>query len=426
MSAPVTSQSLFEKAKMLIPGGVNSPVRSFKHVGMGPIYFERADGPHLYDVEGKEYVDFCLSFGPHLLGHSYPKVVKAIREQVEKATSFGACHPAEVEFAELLLKSYPFLDRVRLVNSGTEAVMTAIRIARGYTGRNKILKFEGCYHGHSDGLLVQAGSGVAELSQASSKGVPPELISDTLVAQLHQIETVETLFKKYHGQIAAIIVEPIPANHGLYVPQKALLEEICSIAKCDGSLVIFDEVISGFRVGQYGASGYFDLKPDLVTLGKIIGGGLPLAAVCGTRGTMETLAPLGNVYQAGTLSGNPLATAAGVAVLSEIYSHNPYSVLETQTQWFVRELQSMLSQWQPVHIKQIGSIFWISFEEHGSVFPPPVSPASHEKYTQFFKGSLARGVYFAPSPYEVAFTSVAHTRAVLENVLERLDGFWKD
>lgn len=420
MSTTLTSHHLFERAKKAIPGGVNSPVRSFKHVGMDPIFFEKGRGASLFDVEGKEYTDFCLSFGPHLLGHSHPAVVKAIQEQAEKATSFGACHAKEVELAEWVLKAYPFLDRVRLVNSGTEAVMTALRIARGFTGRNKILKFEGCYHGHADGLLVKAGSGVAELSQATSRGVPATMAEETLVARFDQLETVEAAFKRYGNQIAAVIVEPIPANHGLWLPDRARLEEICAIANRAGALVIFDEVISGFRVGFGGAAAEYDLKPDLVTLGKILGGGLPLAAVAGRRDVMESLAPLGAVYQAGTLSGNPLATAAGCAVLSVLDAEKPYPYLKSTMQWFAKELETLLAKFAPVKMVHHASLFWFQLGDADHAFPPAVTPRSHELYTQFFKICLREKIYLAPSPYEVGFISTAHHRSVLEGVLERL------
>jgi glutamate-1-semialdehyde 2,1-aminomutase len=417
----MNSQEFFQSARQYIPGGVNSPVRSFKHVKRDPIFFERAEGAYLYDIDGKEYVDFCLSFGPHILGHSHPKVVKAIKAQAEKATSFGACHPGEVELARLLLKGYPWLHRARLVNSGTEAVMTAIRVARGFTGRNKIVKFEGCYHGHSDGLLAKAGSGVAELSESSSKGVPKSVVEDTLIARLDSFPTVKAHFEKFGSDIAAVIVEPIPANDGLLVPSRGDLENIIEIAKRNGALVIFDEVISGFRIGLSGACGYFKFEPDIVTLGKIIGGGLPLAALLGRAEIMESLAPLGPVYQAGTLSGNPLATAAGIAVLNEIYDRPPYEDLAKRTKNFVSQLRNILSPWGPVTIRQCASMFWISFNNDSPQFPPPMPTESHEKYIRLFSSLLSQGVYLAPSPYEVSFLSVAHTDEVLASVLSKVE-----
>ena len=414
------SNEWFEKARQLIPGGVNSPVRSFKHVGIDPIYFSSASGAYLKDVDGNSYVDFCLSFGPHILGHSDPAVVAAICEQAQKATSFGACHPKEVELAELILKAYPFLDRVRLVNSGTEAVMTAIRIARGFTDRSKIVKFDGCYHGHSDGLLANAGSGVAELSESSSKGVPSSIVGETLVARFDNLESIEAVFSRHGSDIAAIILEPICANHGLWVPSRQHIKTIVEMARKHGALVIFDEVISGFRVGLHGACGYYDVQPEIVTLGKIIGGGLPLAAVCGRKDIMEVLAPMGEVYQAGTLSGNPLATAAGVAVLEQLFSHPPYPQFEFGCTAFAQGLQESIRQFGQFQVRYVGSIFWIHFGQESKSFPPEITQESARRYAHFFREALAQGIYFAPSPYEVAFLSVAHTPNVLAEVLEKL------
>jgi len=412
------SQALFDKAKKIIPGGVNSPVRAFKHVGRDPIYFERGQGPLLYDVDGNSYVDFCASFGPLILGHSHPAIVSALTEQAAKATTFGACHEKEVKLAELILKAYPFLSHVRLLNSGTEAVMTAIRIARGATQRPKILKFEGCYHGHSDGLLAKSGSGVAELAESSSQGVPNSIVSETLVVRFDSIESIEKAFKQYGKEIAAVILEPIPANDGLWVPLQAHLEEICMLARLHGSLIIFDEVISGFRVGLNGAAGIFNLKPDLVTLGKIIGGGLPLAACLGTERVMAQVAPLGPVYQAGTLSGNPLATAAGIAVLTELFSKPPYELLEKRTKKFVGRLkEEVLPDWD---FAQMGSIFWMSPSKLTGAFPPVISEENKKAYAKFFGAALEAGVYFAPSPFEVGFVSTAHTDDVLDETLNRL------
>jgi glutamate-1-semialdehyde 2,1-aminomutase len=412
------SKALFERAKKLIPGGVNSPVRAFKYVGRDPIYFDRGEGPCLYDVDGNAYIDFCSSFGPLILGHSHPAVVSSLLNQATRATTFGACHEKEVTLAELILKAYPFLDQVRLLNSGTEAVMTAIRVARGATGRPKILKFEGCYHGHSDGLLARSGSGVAELAESSSQGVPGSIVRETIVARFDSISSIEKAFKQYGSEIAAVILEPIPANEGLWVPLQAQLEEICMLAKLHGSLIIFDEVISGFRVGLHGACGHYQLKPDIVTLGKIIGGGLPLAACLGTQSVMNHLAPMGSVYQAGTLSGNPLATAAGMAVLNELYSKNPYPVLEKRTRNFVSRLkEEVLPEWD---FAQMGSIFWMSHSKLKGVFPPEITVEDKKAYAEFFGKALDAGIYFAPSPFEVGFVSEAHTDEVLNEAIEKL------
>ncbi len=413
------SKALFEKAQKIIPGGVNSPVRSFRGVGSTPVYFEKAKGPYLYDVDGNEYIDFCLSFGPHIAGHLPEPVVAAIQEQVHKASSFGACHPKEIELAELILKAYPFMGAVRLVSSGTEAVMTAIRIARGKTQRNKILKFEGCYHGHSDGLLAKAGSSVATLSESSSSGVPASIVQDTISCRLDSPEEIETAFKVHGNQIAAVILEPVPANYGLRIPLQSELEKIFQLARQNGSLVIFDEVISGFRVGLSGAAGKYDLKPDIVTLGKIIGGGLPLAAVTGKKEVMEVLAPVGEVYQAGTLSGNPLAVAAGIATLKILFSNPPYETLEKVTKQFCARLQAMLGD--KAELLQMGSLFWFNFERSSKAFPPELTTSGKAKYSQLFLKLLDEGVYLPPSPYEVCFTSTQHTEEVLERTLERFE-----
>lgn len=418
----MTSSELQRRAARVIPGGVNSPVRSFKHVGVPPIFFSHAEGAMLTDVEGKRYVDFCLSFGPHILGHSEPSVVAALREQAGRATSFGACHPKEVELAELLLKGYPFLDRVRLVNSGTEAVMTAIRVARGFTGRDKIVVFEGCYHGHSDGLLAKAGSGVAALSEAASKGVPRSVVSDTLTARFDDLDGLKKLFAAHGPDIAAIVMEPIPANYGLWLPSVERIDAIVKLARSAGALVLFDEVISGFRVGLSGASGFYDQKPDLVTLGKVIGGGLPLAAIAGRADVMDKLAPLGDVYQAGTLSGNPLATAAGIAVLTRLFEKPPYQEFERAGAAFARELAEALKAFAPLDVRHVGSLFFLHFVEGDTAFPPRIDDDAKRRFTSLFKQALAKGIYFPPSPYEVSFLSTAHTPEVLAGVLEKLKG----
>jgi glutamate-1-semialdehyde 2,1-aminomutase len=415
------SEKWFERAKKIIPGGVNSPVRSFKHVGIAPVYFERGEGPYLTDVDGNRYTDFCLAFGPHLLGHRPAPVVAALHEQIDRATTFGACHPQEVELADQILKAYPFLQQVRLLSSGTEAVMTAVRLARGFTGRSKIVQFEGCYHGHSDGFLAKAGSGVAFLSESSSQGVPQSVVSETLVARMDDLPALEKLFATHANQIAAIVLEPIPANNGLWVPPREHLQQIMRIAREHGAVVLFDEVICGFRISLHGAAGFYDLQPDLVTLGKIIGGGLPVAAVVGRAEIMQRLAPAGSVYQAGTLSGNPMGCAAGGAVLRTVFANPPYAHLAAETSWFAEQLQNKLDRpGRPVTVRSVASLFWVHFGEVPAHFPPEISPASHEAYAKFFRRALAQGVYLPPSPYEVGFVSTAHTRSVLEDSLEKL------
>ncbi|MBY0371755.1 glutamate-1-semialdehyde 2,1-aminomutase [bacterium] len=412
------SLAWFERASRLIPGGVNSPVRSFKHVGRAPVYFERAQGPYLFDVDGNRYTDFCLAFGPHLLGHTAPAVVAAITEQVQKGMTYGACHPGEVRLAEWILKAYPFFDKVRLLNSGTEAVMTAVRLARGFTGRPKVIQFEGCYHGHSDGLLAKAGSGVAFLGESSSQGVPASIVQETLVCRYDDFSSLQHAFEAHPGQIAAVILEPVAANHGLWVPSREALQNILSLARQNGALVIFDEVICGMRLGFHGASGFFDLQPDLVTLGKVIGGGMPVAAVVGRSEVLSHLAPAGSVYQAGTLSGNPLGVAAGCAVFEQVYESSLYEDLAKSTREFVGELAEILGD--RAVVRSVASLFWIHFGNPGEAFPLEVSDSAREQYAAFFRSALDQGVYLPPSPYEVGFLSKAHTPEVLKDALARI------
>lgn len=412
------SEEYFERAKKVIPGGVNSPVRSFKHIGSAPVYFERAEGPYLFDVDGNKYIDFCLAFGPHLLGHCSAPVVNAIKKQVDRATTFGACHPKELELAEWAVKAFPFLDQVRMVNSGTEAVMTAVRLARGFTGRSKIIQFDGCYHGHSDGFLAKAGSGLKDLSESTSRGVPASIVAETLVARMDDLEGLEKLLELHAGQVACVLLEPMPANNGLWLPSREHLEAIIRLSQRHGAVVIFDEVISGFRVGLSGVSGMYDLKPDLVTLGKIMGGGLPAAAIVGRKEIMELLAPVGSVYQAGTLSGNPMATAAGCAVMETLFDAPPYEMLQKRTESFVARLRESLGD--RGEIRSVASLFWIHFGKIDAAFPPALSPESRCSYAGFFRKALAQGVYLPPSPYEVAFLSTTHTPEVLDEAVQRL------
>ncbi len=414
------SHELYERAQKLTPGGVHSPVRNLKHVGAEPLFFASAKGAELFDVDGKRYIDFCLSFGPHILGHCPDAVVKVLQEQASKGLSFGACHPKEVDLVEKILRSYPFLEKVRLVNSGTEAVMTALRVARAYSGKTKILKFDGCYHGHLDALLAKAGSGVAHLSESSSAGVSQAQVADTVLAPLYDLGESLRILKAEKDSLAAIIVEPIPANHGLWVPPRDHLKALLEAARAQGTLVIFDEVISGFRYGLSGACGYYDLQPDIVTLGKIIGGGLPLAALAARSPILDVLAPLGPAYQAGTLSGNPMATAAGCAVLEQLQITPPYSGLEMRTKEFVDGLSDILKNFAPAQIVSLGSVFWVYFGREIPSFPAVLGLEQKENYTLFFQKALAEGIYLPPSPYEVGFLSTAHTDAVLDSALEKL------
>ncbi|MEZ4751624.1 MAG: glutamate-1-semialdehyde 2,1-aminomutase [Bdellovibrionota bacterium] len=413
------SEQWYQRALKVTPGGVHSPVRSLKNVDAQPIFFSYGEGAYLHDVDGKSYVDFCMSFGPHILGHCPEVVTRALREQVGKALSFGACHPMEVELSERILKSYPFLQKVRLVNSGTEAVMTALRTARAFTGKHKVIKFDGCYHGHSDSLLSKAGSGVAALNEATSLGVTPSQVSDTLTADFDDLEGLSALLEKWKGEVAAVVLEPVPANNGLHVPERKHLKAIVELAKKHEALVIFDEVISGFRLSLSGASGYYDFTPDIVTLGKIIGGGLPLAAVAGRAEILDQLAPLGGAYQAGTLSGNPLATAAGAAVLTELQQNPPYQKLESATNDFADALERLLSPFG-MSVPRVASIFWLQATE-GNHFPPTIGEKERALYAEVFRKALAAGVYLPPSPYEVGFLSTAHVGKAVDLALEKLE-----
>ncbi|MBI4404803.1 MAG: glutamate-1-semialdehyde 2,1-aminomutase [Deltaproteobacteria bacterium] len=419
MKQEVSSETYFEQACTLLPGGVNSPVRAFHHVNRTPVYFSRAKGPFLFDVEGRQYVDFCLAFGPHLLGHGHPEVIGTVKEQLERGTSFGACHPQEITLAQKLISAYPFFDKVRLVSSGTEAVMTALRLARGFTGRDGILKFEGCYHGHSDNLLVKSGSSVAGLPESSSKGVGRSAIQDTIVARLDQKDSIEEAFRKRGKDIAAVIVEPIPANFGLWIPSANDLSWLMDLAHEHGALLIFDEVITGFRLGLSGACGYFDLQPDLVVTGKVLGGGFPLAAVIGPKKIMDRLAPAGDVYQAGTMAGNILSVSAGNAVLDILLREQPYQRLEQETSFLAKALTDILQRSAPVQVHHVGSLFWVQFGT-GDCFPPNVDEHAKRKYSEFFSFCLGQGIYLPPSPYEVGFLSTAHSHEILESVVEKL------
>lgn len=360
-----TSAQLFEKAKNFFPGGVNSPVRAFRSVGGTPLFIEKGKGSHIWDADGNELVDYCCSWGPLILGHANEKVLNAVEKTMRNGTSFGAPTRLENELAELILSNNPFIEKIRFVSSGTEAVMSAIRLARGFTGRNKILKFEGCYHGHSDSLLVKAGSGLVTFGNTSSAGVPESFVNETIVVSLNNKKAVEEAFAQFHNQIACIIIEPIPANNGLLLQDKDYLQFLRDICTKNGTLLLFDEVISGFRVGFTGAAGYYNIKPDIITYGKIIGGGFPVGAYGASKEIMSKISPEGGVYQAGTLSGNPVAMSAGIAQLSECLKPNFYKKLESKTQ----KLLSGLSQFKTKNFKvfSVGSIFWIAFTDKDKI-----------------------------------------------------------
>ena len=402
------SEKLFELSKKVIPGGVHSPVRAFSNLARVPIFFEKGEGAKLYDVEGRNFIDFCMSFGPLILGHSDPDVSKTITSQLKRGWSYGACEPWSLDLARFLVEKIPFIDQVRFVNSGTEAVMTALRLARGYTGRDKVVKFSGCYHGHTDSMLIRAGSGVAEQSEASSAGIPQGISRDTLVLELGDRQGLEAIFERYPREIAAVIIEPLPANNGLLIQEKDFLKQLRAVTNEYSSLLIFDEVISGFRLGFEGMVGNTGIVPDLITYGKIIGGGLPVGAVAGKRSVMELLSPVGNVYQAGTLSANPLAMAAGLATLEKL-TPEFYKRLDDLSQAIVELLEEGLSEHFPkLNIVRRGSLFWLSLD--------------HGNFPSLFEWLLFRGIYIAPSPYEVGFVSSAHDEGILLELEQRLDG----
>ncbi len=410
--------TLKARALAAMPGGVNSPVRAFRSVGGDPIFAKRAEGAFLYTEDGRKLLDFCLSFGPLILGHAHPVVVEAIAQAAARGTSYAVTTEAEIELAELLKRAIPSMDRVRMVSSGTEAVMTAIRVARGFTGRDRILKFSGCYHGHSDALLVKAGSGVAGVASASSAGVPEGCARDTLVARYNHREDVEAVIREHGHQLAAIIVEPVAANVGLLLPDPGFLDFLRTQATRCGALLVFDEVICGFRFCFGGYQNLCGVKPDLTTLGKIIGGGLPVGAVGGRADIMERLAPLGDVYQAGTLSGNPVSMAAGLATLRTLEQRNPYAELEQRTQRLVEELKAAAqAAGRKVTIPQLGSIFSIFFADHTIRDFDDVMRTDKDSYVQMFHALLKAGVYLPPSAFEVSFLSVAHTDELVDQVL---------
>ena len=409
------SAALFKKALTYFPGGVNSPVRAFRSVGGTPLFIEKGDGCKIWDADGNEFIDFCCSWGPLILGHNNEKVRNKIIEAVSKGVSFGAPTRLENELADLILSNNPFIEKIRFVSSGTEAVMSAIRLARGYTGRNKILKFEGCYHGHSDSLLVKAGSGLVTFGNTSSSGVPEAFVKETIVVSLNNKEAIEKAFSEFKNQIACVIIEPIPANNGLLLQEEEYLQFLREICTENKSLLIFDEVISGFRVGFKGAAGYYNIQPDIITYGKILGGGLPVGAYGASAEIMANISPEGNVYQAGTLSGNPVAMSAGIAQLIECLKPGFYHELENKTKLFVRAINDYsATNRYSLKVFSIGSIFWFAFTDKIAIqSAEAINPESMSKFRIFHKELLDRGVYLGPSGYEVGFVSEAHTSSIL-------------
>lgn len=410
------SRELFDRATRVTPGGVHSPVRAFKGVGGTPVFFRSAQGAKLTSVDGREYIDFCQSFGPLMLGHRDADVSAAVREAIETAWSFGACEPYSLELAEWITSRLPWVEMLRFVSSGTEAVMSALRVARAATGRNRVLKFDGCYHGHSDPLLVKAGSGLAGDSASSSAGVSDQVASDTLVASLDDESGVNTIFAEHGSEIAAVIVEPLPANYGLLIQRREFIESVVNTARQHGALVIFDEVISGFRVALGGMAEVLGMRPDLVTYGKVIGGGFPVAAYGGRKDLMELVAPVGPVYQAGTLSANPVGMRAGLATLQKIEQARAYSLLQQRTADFCDRLNNQLvEQCLPFEVTHTASIFWLHTSAHAPIRRIEQIPANNaQAFALLFHGALDNGVYLAPSGYEVNFMSLAHDDESLE------------
>jgi glutamate-1-semialdehyde 2,1-aminomutase len=412
------SSDLFERAQARIPGGVNSPVRAFRAVGGTPLFFERASGPYLWDADGERYIDYVGSWGPMLAGHGHPAVVEAVQEAASRALSFGAPTEAEVELAELLCRELPSLELVRLVSSGTEATMTALRLARGFTGRSLIVKFEGCYHGHADALLVKAGSGALTFGNPSSAGVPPEVAAATVVLDYNDTAQVKQLFEQRGKEIAGVIVEPVAGNMNLVLPAPGFLEALREACKRHGAVLIFDEVMTGLRVARGGAQQRFAIRPDLTTLGKVIGGGLPLAAVGGRREIMEKIAPLGPVYQAGTLSGNPIAVAAGLATLKIVAQKGFHEKVELATRALVDGLCNKARTAKvPFSAQSIGSMFGVYFRASPPTSFAEVMQCDRNRFNRFFHEMLSRGVYLAPSAYEAGFVSAAHGPSEIEATL---------
>jgi glutamate-1-semialdehyde 2,1-aminomutase len=414
----MSNQSLFERAQRVIPAGVNSPVRAFRSVGGTPPFFERAAGAHLWDADGKRYIDYVGSWGPMLAGHTHPQVVKAVQDAAARALSFGAPTEAEIELAEVLRRLVPSLELVRLVSSGTEATMSAIRLARGFTGRSGIVKFEGCYHGHADSLLVKAGSGALTFGNPSSAGVPAETAAHTVVLDFNDLSQVRKLFAEKGSQIAGVIVEPVAGNMNLVLPAPGFLEALREECTRHGAVLIFDEVMTGFRVARGGAQERFGIKPDLTTLGKVIGGGLPVGAFGGRREIMEKIAPLGPVYQAGTLSGNPVAVAAGLATLRLVDTPDFQSKVEATTRSLVEGLIAEAKKANVVFSAQsIGSMFGVYFRASPPKSFAEVMQCDKDRFNRFFHAMLERGVYLAPSAYEAGFVSAAHGAAEIDATL---------
>ena len=412
------NEELFARAQQVLPGGVNSPVRAFRAVGGTPIFFARGEGAYFWDADGKRYIDYVGSWGPLILGHAHPEVVEAVCAKARDGLSFGAPTELEAEIAELLCRSVPNMDLVRLVSSGTEATMSALRLARGYTGRHRIIKFEGCYHGHADSLLVKAGSGLLTLGQPSSGGIPPEVAGYTTVLSYNDCAQLEEAFKQYGGEIAAVIVEPVAGNMNLVPATQAFLQTLRTLCTQHGAVLIFDEVMCGFRVHPRGAQGLYGVDADLVTLGKVIGGGMPVGAFGGRREIMQSIAPLGPVYQAGTLSGNPVAVIAGLTTLQRVLAPGFHEALAATTRKLVDGLQAVAAKLGVTFsAASVGSMFGIYFRATPPTSYAEVMQSDKEAFNRFFHAMLERGIYLAPSAYEAGFVSAAHGALEIEATL---------
>ncbi|TAM00876.1 MAG: glutamate-1-semialdehyde-2,1-aminomutase [Pusillimonas sp.] len=410
---------LFEQACQVIPGGVNSPVRAFGSVGGAPCFITRAQGPYLWDADDTRYIDYVGSWGPAIVGHAHPDVVRAVQEAAANGLSFGAPTEGETRIANAIAKRIPSIEKIRLVSSGTEATMTAIRLARGYTGRPKIIKFEGCYHGHADSLLVKAGSGMLTFGNPTSAGVPPEFIQHTLVLAYNNLDAVQAAFKTYNGEIACVIIEPVAGNMNLVKPAPGFLQGLRDLCTQHGALLVFDEVMTGFRVGPQGVQGLTGITPDLTTLAKIIGGGMPVGAFGGRAEIMDYIAPLGPVYQAGTLSGNPVAVAAGLATLELLSQPGFYENLEAQTQKLVKGLVERAAvAGITFQADQIGGMFGMYFSAKIPTSYADAVTGNTEQFGKFFHAMLAKGIYFAPSTFEAGFVSAAHDDQVIQTTLD--------
>ncbi|NQS92396.1 MAG: glutamate-1-semialdehyde 2,1-aminomutase [Chloroflexi bacterium] len=413
------SVDLYNRAKEIMPGGVSSPVRAFKAVGGQPLFIDHGEGPYLFDVDGNSYIDYVQSWGPLILGHAHPEVVSALHDALERGTSYGAPSPLEIRLAELVQSFMPQIEMLRFVNSGTEATMSALRLARAFTKRDKIIKFEGCYHGHADLLLVQAGSGVATLGLPDSPGVPPATVQDTLVARYNDLDSVQDLFDKFPEEIAAVIIEPVAGNMGVVPPVPGFLECIKAITKQHSSILIFDEVMTGFRVHPGGAQTLYDIQPDLTTLGKVIGGGLPVGAYGGRKEIMEHIAPAGNVYQAGTLSGNPLAMTAGIATLEILQQPVIWEKMEGAVSKLAQGVaQIALENGIPIKQTAVGTMFSTFFTEQEIKDWPSVKTCDTNRFGKYFQKMLEAGIYLAPSQFEAGFMSTAHNEDIIDKTID--------